>query len=282
MISVLTLVKDREGHLRNLVAGLRRSAVPPSELVIVDMGDTPLTQPECDFPVSVVRLEAKGLPLAKARNLAAAQACSDQLLFLDVDCIPVDRLVGAMSTGLLQHDALICAEILYLGANDVVGERWTQNALIEVGLPHPARPFPSKGVRREANPGLFWTVAFGVARTTFEKIGGFDEAFTGYGGEDTDFSFKAREKGFELLFLGGHGALHQHHAVVHPPLQHFGDIIRNAGIFYRKWGFWPMEGWLSAFQRLGLIIWTETSLRIIQQPTAQQLSRARCNEHVRF
>ncbi|WP_238550588.1 hypothetical protein [Blastomonas sp. AAP53] len=56
-----------------------------------------------------------------------------------------------------------------------------------------------------------------------------------------------------LWFIGGPGAFHQHHDCQDPPLQHFDDIVRNAPIFHARWGFWPMEGWLRAFEAMGLI-----------------------------
>lgn len=281
MISVLTLVKNREVHLLHLVEGLHRSAMAPAELVIVDMSDLPVAQPRCDFPVTIIRHEVEGLPLAQARNLAAARAHSEQLLFLDVDCIPAGRLLGVMNAALREHDALICAKVLYLGANDI-GENWDESALLAAGQPHPARDFPSEGLRREENAGLFWSLAFGMARATFRRMGGFDEAFTGYGAEDTDFSFSARVAGLELLFLGGDGAFHQHHGVVDPPLQHFADIVRNARLFHGKWGKWPMAGWLVAFQDLGLIDWTEASLRIRREPTRSEIVSASQGRLARF
>ena len=282
MIDVLTLVKNREAHLRNLVEGLRRSAVAPSRLIVVDMGERPVAPPECAFPVTVIRHAAEGLPLGRARNLAAAAAEAEHLLFLDVDCIPASSLLGAMSGALLQHDALICPEALYLGPGVDLGPGWTEPALRAAGQSHPSRPFPRQGLRREPNAGLFWSLAFGVARATFQRIGGFDETFTGYGAEDTDFSFTARKAGVELLFLGGPGVFHQYHGVFDPPLNHFADIVRNARIFHGKWGVWPMEGWLAAFERSGLVAWSGSSLRSLRSPTENELSRAVRDPQVRF
>ena len=31
------------------------------------------------------------------------------------------------------------------------------------------------------------------------------------------------------------------------------DIVRNARIFHRRWGWWPMHGWLAGFEQAGLI-----------------------------
>ena len=68
MLSVLTIVRNREAHLAQLVEGLRRSARQPDELVIVDMSATPVNRPAATFPIRLERFETIGLPLAAARN----------------------------------------------------------------------------------------------------------------------------------------------------------------------------------------------------------------------
>lgn len=275
MIDVLTLVKNREVHLDNLVEGLRRSSVPPSRLVIVDMSDRPVAAPSCGFPVTLIRHPTAALPLAEARNLAAAAAQADHLLFLDVDCIPSSGLVAAMVDALSRHDALICAEVLYLPACDANPSGWTEEMLLSRGRPHPVRVFPAQGLRREENAGLFWSLAFGISRSTFHRLGGFDERFTGYGGEDTDFGFAARAAGIELLFMGGPKAFHQHHGVVDPPLHHLADIVGNARLFFDKWNVWPMEGWLKQFAALGYITWGEREIAILREPLDAEIDRLR-------
>jgi hypothetical protein len=40
-------------------------------------------------------------------------------------------------------------------------------------------------------------------------------------------------------------------------VQHLHDIIRNAAIFHRRWGWWPMTGWLREFERRGLIVFDD-------------------------
>ncbi|WP_262330871.1 glycosyltransferase family 2 protein [Bosea sp. BH3] len=274
MISVLTLVKNREAHLRNLVEGLRRSDMAPAELVIVDMSDTPVAHPAADFQIRLIRLATEGLPLAEARNLAASHASSPFLLFLDVDCIPGPGLVSAMADALDQRDALICAEIRYLTAGDANEGQWSDASLSAAGVSHPARRFPPSGVAGQRNFGLFWSLAFGVSASAFKRIGGLDEAFTGYGAEDTDFAFRARETGIDLLFLGGTCAYHQHHGVFDPPLQHFDDIVRNARVFHARWGKWPMLGWLDAFADRGLLIRNDDQLEITRQPTVEDIRQA--------
>jgi GT2 family glycosyltransferase len=274
-VSVLTIVKDRPGHLAQLVEGLRRSTVPPDELIIVDMGSlVPVSVGDVPFPVRLSRLECTGLPLAAARNEAARMATGDTLLFLDVDCIPMRDLVGAI-TGLVEsQNALVCAEIWYLGPDDARTD-WTESDLLIGAVGHPVREFPARGFREEHNAGLFWSLAFGIRRAQFFDLRGFDETFTGYGAEDTDFGFRAKAAALPLYFLGGVGAFHQYHAVFDPPLQHMEDIVRNARLFHERWGAWPMEGWLAQFEKAGFICRNDDKLHILRIPGVHDMERVR-------
>lgn len=279
--SVLTIVKDRGRHLRELVAGLSRSISAPAELVVVDMSSPPLRIPEASFPIKVIHVPDAGLPLARARNVAARAASSDVLIFLDVDCIPARDLLSRLERAIVGQDALICADIRYLPARgaDIA---WTDAEMHDVGIAHPARDFPDEGLRIESNPGLFWSLAFGIRRSAFDRLEGFDERFCGYGAEDTDFGFRARAADIPLMFLGGAGAFHQHHGVSDPPLQHFEDIVRNARIFHELWRIWPMGGWLARFSELGLITLHPDRIERLRPPADRELAEARKPDEARF
>ncbi|UFN48939.1 glycosyltransferase [Roseomonas sp. OT10] len=282
-VSVLTPVKGRERHLRRLLAGLARGTRRPDRAVVVDMGEAPPALPPCPFPVTHHRMPSPGLPLAAARNAAARLAGTPLLVFLDVDCIPAANLVEALAAAAQAEDALVCCEIRYLPAAALPPEEDAplppEAALLAAGRPHRDRPFPASGRREEANAGLFWSLAFAVRRATFERIGGFDESFTGYGAEDTDLSFRARAAGVPLLLTGDTRAFHQHHTVRDPPLQHFADILANAQRFRARHGLWPMDGWLHAFARMGLIAPLPAEgarITILRAPTEAELRAAIC------
>ncbi|WBH15833.1 glycosyltransferase family 2 protein [Sphingomonas radiodurans] len=270
---MLTIVRNRTAHFVNLVEGLRRSSLQPTELVVVDMSDEPIAAPSTTFPVKILRLPTTGLPLAMARNRAAGAATSKRLLFLDVDCIPLRECLATLNAALDSNDALLCADVRYLGPGDA-GNDWTDVELLQAGRSHPARPFPTNGVRRERNAGLFWSLTFAMHRARFASLGGFDERFSGYGAEDTDFGFRADAAGVPLLFVGGAIACHQHHPVYNPPLQHFNDIIRNAQLFKTIWSVWPMEGWLEAFQAIGLIAFEDDRLIVLRSPDPAEIVKA--------
>lgn len=273
-VSVLTIVRNRSAHLAQLVEGLRRSNRRPDELIVVDMSDDAVTIGPTSFPVRIHRFETDRLPLAAARNRAAALAKHDMLVFLDVDCIPLRNCVGLLAETLAEHDSLLCADIRYLGPDDARGS-WEEADLLKHGRAHPVRTFPTRGVREEVNAGLFWSLAFALRRSTFTALGGFDEEFTGYGAEDTDFGFRAAAAGLKLLFVGEAIACHQYHDSYEPPVQHVADIVRNARVFRARWDRWPMEGWLADFERLGLVRWHENTLDLVRLPTACEMAASR-------
>jgi GT2 family glycosyltransferase len=273
-ISVLTLVRNREPHLEQLMEGLRRSTVRPDELIIVDMSDRPLPSQLEAFPVKVDRLVTNGLPLATARNRAASLARYNQLVFLDVDCIPMRDCLGRLSAALQDEERLLCADVRYLGP-DVARGIWSEAELLERGQAHPQRSFPNAGLRREQNPGLFWSLAFAIRRETFSRLLGFDERFVGYGAEDTDFGFRTAAADVPLYFVGGAVACHQHHDSHEPPVQHLRDIVQNARLFHAHWGQWPMQGWLDRFASMGLIALTPRDIELLRLPTSEELSATR-------
>lgn len=273
-LSALTLVRNRQAHLDRLVEGLKLSASPPDELIVVDMSDAPARLPPVGFPVRVERLAGDALPLAAARNLAAALASGDILLFLDVDCIVSSAVCDRMQAVLAEHDAVICPEVLYLPAGAVRPGPLSEVDLSAAGRPHPVRPFPREGESPEGNPGLFWSLAFALRRSTFHRLGGFDETYVGYGAEDTDLGFRIAREGLPLLFAGGVPVFHQHHDGYDPPLQHFRALIANAKRFHAAWSIWPMDGWLRPMADLGLVDWSSDELTICRDPTPAEIAAA--------
>ena len=54
-----------------------------------------------------------------------------------------------------------------------------------------------------------------------------------------------------MRWVGGAHAFHQFHPISDPPIEHLDDIVANAVVFHRRWGWWPMQGWLDAFETKG-------------------------------
>lgn len=262
--AVITIAHGRHDHWRmqrTALSGGTRASLADRH-VLVAISDPGLPVDEHAPQLRTMRLEGDParLPLACARNLGAAAAIEDGaelLIFLDVDCIPGAGLVAGYRNAALAANSrghLLCGPVTYLEPSGPDG--YDLADLPALDAPHPDRPAPGHGQTvTGGSHELFWSLSFALETSTWERIGGFDEGYAGYGGEDTDFGQRARTAGVDLAWVGDARAYHQHHPVQDPPIQHLDDILRNGARFAERWGWWPMRGWIDAFIDLG---WVDT------------------------
>jgi hypothetical protein len=250
---LITIVAGRHAHLRRQQAGIAAGTTQPDIRIVVAMyaAEAQRHRALCGRTAEVVTLRCRDarLPLARARNAGAQRAIAasaEMLVFLDVDCIPSPALLERYAE-VAADDAVLCGTVGYLPPDP-------PQDLAVAAVPHPARPAPGHDeVIAGGDHRLFWSLSFAITTSAWQRVGGFSESYTGYGGEDTDFGQRARAAGLDLHWVGGADAYHQHHAVSDPPVEHLDDILRNGACFAARWGWWPMEGWLSAFADRGLI-----------------------------
>jgi GT2 family glycosyltransferase len=256
--AVITIARGRHDHLRRQHEGLLSSTELPDSYIVVAMNDEELERwhPSGALqPLVTAISSADGrLPLAAARNLGAERAIAagaDLLVFLDVDCIPAPGLIERYRQAASDHpEALLNGAVGYLAAGAALQH---PEAFASSAHFHPFRARLADGAIAAADYALFWSLSFACRAATWKNIGGFCEQYTGYGGEDTDFGQLARAAGVESLWVGGAEAFHQFHPTSDPPVEHLDDILANGELFNRRWGFWPMEGWLRHFELLGLV-----------------------------
>ena len=271
-ISICTIYAKRQLHLQNLVKSLIRSRIHPNELIIVCMDDALPSLPTTPFKIVATTIETvEGkLPLAEARSKAAALARGNNLIFLDVDCICHPDLVGIFNDCLNQEDALYQGSIRYLDS-DWQHKDWTIESLEKQSSFHALQGVEVIGKTKVLHPHeLFWSLCFGIRKKTFMNLGGFDSCFVGYGGEDTDFAFTARDRKISCYKISAL-AYHQYHPSYDPPLNHLSAIVNNARIFNRKWSILPMKKWLDRFVQLGYLRIVNDRMEIIRYPTALEI-----------
>lgn len=243
-VAVVTIVRGRGSHLRRMARGVEGQSEPPAQFVVVGMGEAPVV--EGATTISVPCDDGAPLPLAQARNAGVAATDADLVLMLDVDCIPAPDVVRSFRVAAERFGrGLYAGDVRYLPDRDwagwVVGDLWAE------AQPLPIRPVLAHGeVVRSDRYELAWTTSLAIDRVTFVELGGFDERFVGYGAEDTDFTTRARRADAPLYRVGT-TVFHQYHESQSPPFHHLEDIVRNARLYHRLHGEWPMRGWLDAF-----------------------------------
>ncbi|MEP7089715.1 MAG: galactosyltransferase-related protein [Nocardioidaceae bacterium] len=258
--AVVTIVSGRHDHLRAQQLSLATGDLRPDLVVVVSMGDPEVHDVVSSGPFGddagtcVLDVPVTGhLPLSRARNTGALEALqrgADLLVFLDVDCLASEALLSSYASAAerLRPGAVLSGPVGYLP--QLPPGRSTYDEATRLATPpHPARPAPPTGHLEAArDTRLFWSLSFAVRAQDWAGFGGFDEGYTGYGGEDTDFGQRVAAAGGRLWWVGGATAHHQWHPVSRPPVEHLDDIVRNANRFHRRWGWFPMEGWLEEFR----------------------------------
>lgn len=261
-VSVLVLTHGRDRHLlRQAETLLHAQGWDECVVTFVNQDAEPWPTPPPGFRTQ--HLDADGLALAAARNASASAAHGDLLVFLDVDCLVDDRTLLLLLAD-CAPGRLAMVDPRYLPPTWEPGDD-----VHPVALPNPARSGVHPGASLQWH--MFWSLGFAITADDFRRVGGFDESYSGYGGEDTDFAFRCRDAGMELWFSRAR-VFHQAHAVHRPPLQHLDSIVRNAHAFRDRWGTWPMEGWLGAFADMGLVRWTPDELVVLRPATEAELA----------
>jgi GT2 family glycosyltransferase len=266
-VSVVTLGKGRPDHLLNLVRGLMQQTLPPTELIVAVMQDELYDLPDASFPIRQIQVIADALPLAAARNVAARAAAGELLVFLDMDCIPTPTLLADYAGFSTELDGLLMGEVLYLPGGATAGD-WTYDAFAKVAVKHSDRRGPPhEGIEICNDYRCFWSLNFAMRRATFLSVGGFDERYSGYGGEDTDFGKVLDTAGIAIAWIRGGLAYHQYHPHHMPPVHHLDSVVRNAEVFEAKWGYRTMGHWLQAFRLMGLVdLAPGQPIRILRRP----------------
>lgn len=280
-LSVLTLVRDRNALLARLLDGLDAGTAAPAAVVVAWCGgdeDPHEVVGARSYPVEVVAVDSPDdrIPYSPARNTAAARAPTDALAFLDADCIPARGYVAALARTLGRIDALCTGEVLYLPP--AVPDGADEDGLRALGRPHPHRRRPpTEGVALSTDGHeLVWGLHLALRRATLDRVGGFDEGYRGYAGEDTDLAVALREAGVPVALVAGADVFHQHHDTWEPPLQQAAATVANAQRFRDRWGWWPMEGWLAEMAALGIITWSPDAPTAVvdRAPTPAELAAA--------
>ena len=237
--------------------------------------------PHADLPrpasrSATVSSPGEPMPLAAARNRAAAAASGELLVFLDVDCIPSPTLVARYAATAVAPGGFL-GEVLYLPAGALDAGRTGRST---------GRRAPS-GRRRSlrtnaagARAGELWGLSFALSADAGARSAAWTRLCRLWRGGDRPRRAARGPPAADLL--GRRCARLPPASSVHvPPLQHFDAILGNARCFAAARAL--VHGLLARpVPERGLIAWDADTITVLREPTAEEMAASRMPLEVLF
>lgn len=184
-VSVVIAHYEQQVQLDRTLAALQRQTRPPDEVVVADDGSR--RPPDVPDGVRLVRQDDDGFRAAAVRNLGVAASTGDVLVLLDADTTPEPELVERI---VALPEAL--PEALVVGRRRHADLSGTGEELPEPEWLRTAYARTRNLLDADATGHRFLIGAVvACSRWWYDEIGGFDETFSAYGGEDWDFAHRS-------------------------------------------------------------------------------------------
>lgn len=204
-VSVVVPYYDQPQQLALVLEALTIQTYPLEEVDVVVADDGSRERPAIDrwstrLTVSVVRQEDRGFRAAAARNLGARASFGSILCFLDADTVPApDYIRRAVALPAALPDAVVVGRRKHADLSDVpesaVGQWLMDDACGDAIEPRWLVDAYAR-TRNLLEPGwdgyrYILSAVLTCSRELFDAVGGFDESFVRYGGEDWEFANRA-------------------------------------------------------------------------------------------
>lgn len=220
---------NQPDYLNRVLRAVSRQSVLPEEVVLADDGSSPETKTVFEqwraaqkFRCEHAWQEHQGFRRARVLNQAIALAHSEYVVFLDGDTIPHPRFVA-------DHQALACPSRFVQGHRALIGEKaaaWfgknnffvdRRRAILQnqiSGLKNSFRwPFAFRKINHRLRGIRGCNLA--IWRSDLVRVNGYNEAFVGWGREDSELAVRLKNSGVRRLDVRGR-ALCYH--LWHPPV----------------------------------------------------------------
>jgi GT2 family glycosyltransferase len=197
-VSIVVAHYRQPQQLARTLAALRRQDHASHRLEVIVADDGSPEPPRVPDDVVLVRQEDAGFRLAAARNLGAAAATGEILVFLDADTTPEPAFVRELvRLPALAPDCVTVGRRRHARLDDVPVTEDIELAVAGRELVEP--PWLREAYRTSRNlldaDDRSYRYVIGAAlacsRRLFDESGGFDDTFTSYGGEDWEWAYRA-------------------------------------------------------------------------------------------
>lgn len=252
LCSVIVPTYNRSRLLRCTLDSLTRQALPPGsfEVFVVDDGstdDTAQVAAAFDGPLRLTYLaqEDQGYRVAAARNLGLRQAAAPVTVFVDSGVLLHSRALEAhvRSHRATRQPVAVCGYVYGFNQNNEDGadiERAIDYADPDATMTALAAQGRALDIREEfyrehaddfaSLPApwlIWWTCNVSASTEQLRAVGGFDENYRSWGGEDVDLGYRLHRAGARFVLNRAAAAIH----VPHP--KSFAENASSAAGNYR-------------------------------------------------
>jgi rhamnosyltransferase len=213
--SVIIPTHNAATLLEALVASLNAQNHPPEEIIIVDSASTDGTAELASrLGVKLISIEANSFDHGGTRNLGAATASADILIFITQDALPANsETIGRLISPLQQNRVVVSYARQLAAAEATPAEQFLRLANYPPqSQVKAAEDIPAQGIKTFQNSN----VCAAYRRLEFESLGRFPAPVVC--NEDMIFAARAIFSGFSVAYSADALVCHTHHL---SPLQLF-------------------------------------------------------------
>ncbi len=198
LVSVIIVHFQQQRELDRTLLALQRQSYPVEKLELIVVDDGSAHAPSVPPGVTLLVQPDQGFRASAARNLGAAAASGDILCFLDADTVPEPSYVARLTRlPSLTPEAVTVGRRLHADLDGAA-----PIARIETIGPERALADPQwlrDGYQATADLltaddrsyRYIISAVMACSRWFFNQVGGFDESFQEYGGEDWEWAYRA-------------------------------------------------------------------------------------------
>lgn len=203
MISVIISIYKQLDNLELIFLGLQRQSFKNFEVIIAEDDNSSTTiafleeaRKKYFFPIKHVSQEDKGFRRCRILNKALLVCKGEKIVFLDGDCIPHKHFLKEYNIA-INNNVFCCGRRVnlniqfsqYLKKEKKIKCLNTFSAIMNSRNNTWKRAiyeFPSLFTKSIGIMGCNW----GITKSNFLKVNGFDEDFEGYGADDSDINWR--------------------------------------------------------------------------------------------
>jgi glycosyltransferase involved in cell wall biosynthesis len=208
---------NQPDYLARVLRAVSTQSSPPDEVLLADDGSDSVTAEvfarwgaTSSIPHAHIRQEHQGFRRARILNQAIARSNSQYLVFLDGDTLPHrefvsdHRRLARADTFVQGHRALVKKNAsIWFGSREFKTDRRRAFWRCQLqGLKHAFRwPLPLRRCRRDLRGVRGCNLA--IWRDHLLKVNGYNEAFVGWGREDSELAIRLLNLGIRRLDVRG-------------------------------------------------------------------------------